>query len=150
MTTADDGEAFLASLETMSLASLRDEWRRRWGPPPDMRSKRLIRHIIAWWIQAVQHGDLTADDRRRLKSTATPTLQPLQPGSRVAREYRGVVHEVIAEGRGFRYRDRDYRSLSAIAREITGVRWNGPRFFGLRPGAGHGSCRCPGIKVARA
>jgi len=86
MTTTDDGgEAFLASLETMSLASLRDEWRRRWGPPPDMRSKRLIQHIIAWRIQAVQHGDLTADDRRRLKSTATPTLQPLQPGSRVAR-----------------------------------------------------------------
>ena len=139
MTTTDDGgEAFLASLETMSLASLRDEWRRRWGPPPDMRSKRLIQHIIAWRIQAVQHGDLTADDRRRLKSTATLALQPLQPGSRVAREYRGVVHEVIAEGKRFRYRDRDYRSLSAIAREITGVRWNGPRFFGLRPGARHG------------
>ena len=140
MTTADDdGEAFLASLETMSLASLRDEWRRRWGPPPDMRSKRLIQHIIAWRIQAAKQGDLTADDRRRLKSTATPTLQPLQPGSRVAREYRGVVHEVIAEGKRFRYRDRDYRSLSAIAREITGVRWNGPRFFGLRPGPRHES-----------
>jgi hypothetical protein len=137
-TTADDDESFLVRLEAMSLASLRDEWRRRWGPPPDLCSKRLIRHIIAWRIQAAKHGDLTADDRRRLKSTATPTLQPLQPGSRVAREYRGVVHEVIAEGKRFRYRDRDYRSLSAIAREITGVRWNGPRFFGLRPGARHG------------
>lgn len=137
-TTDDDDESFLVSLETMSLVSLRDEWQRRWGPTPDVCSKRLIRHIIAWRIQAVQHGDLTADDRRRLKSTATPTLQPLQPGSRVAREYRGVVHEVIAEGKRFRYRDRDYRSLSAIAREITGVRWNGPRFFGLRPGARHG------------
>ena len=109
------------------------------GHPPDVRSKRLIRHTIAGRIQAARHGDLRADDRRRLKSTATPTLQPLQPGSRVAREYRGVVHEVIAEGRVFRYRDREYRSLSAIAREITGVRWNGPRFFGLRPGSRHGS-----------
>ena len=83
-TTDDNGEAFLASLVTMSLASLRDEWRRRWGPPPDVCSKLLIRHIIAWRIQAVQHGDITADDRRRIKSTATPALQPLQPGSRVA------------------------------------------------------------------
>lgn len=140
MTAADEGdEAFLTSLETMPLASLREEWRRRWGPPPAMRSVRLIRHLIAWRIQAARHGGLTADDRRRLKATSQPSLQALPHGSRVAREYRGVVHEVIAGRKGFRYREHDYRSLSAIAREITGVRWNGPRFFGLRQGVRHGA-----------
>lgn len=124
MTAADEGdEAFLVSLETMPLASLREEWRRCWGPPPAMRSVRLIRHLIAWRIQTARYGDLTSHDLRRIKATSSPTLQSLPPGSRVAREYRGVVHEVVAEGTGFRYRERDYRSLSAIAREITGVRW---------------------------
>lgn len=130
-------EAFLVDLEAMSLAALRAEWRERWGPPPKLRSPRLIRHLIAWRVQAAAYGDLTLDDRRRLKARSLPKLHALKEGSRVAREYQGVIHEVTAERHGFRYRERDYRSLSAIAREITGVRWNGPRFFGLRPGAGH-------------
>ncbi|MBX9615585.1 MAG: DUF2924 domain-containing protein [Caulobacteraceae bacterium] len=139
MTTADDElEAFLVSLETMPLAALRVEWRIRWGPPPRLRSPRLLRHLIAWRIQAAAYGDLTPDDRRRLKTASLPTLQTLKAGSRVAREYLGVIHEVVAEPDGFRYHERQYRSLSAIAREITGVRWNGPRFFGLRAGGGHG------------
>jgi len=140
MTTADDElEAFLASLETKPLAALRVEWRTRWGPPPALRSSHLLRHLIAWRMQAAAYGDLTSDDRRRLKSASLPTLQTLKAGSRVAREYLGVIHEVVAEPAGFRYRERQYRSLSAIAREITGVRWNGPRFFGLRAGVGLGA-----------
>lgn len=126
MTAADeDDEALVINLETMPLASLREEWRQRWGPPPTLRSARLLRHLIACRIQSARNGDLTADDRRRLRATSQPGLQILQDGSRVAREYLGVVHEVVADQRGFRYRERQYRSLSAIAREITGVRWNG-------------------------
>ena len=140
MTAADEGdETLLIKLETMPLASLREEWRQRWGPPPTLRSTRLLRHLIAWRIQSARYGDLTADDRRRLRATSQPALQTLQDGSLVAREYLGVVHEVVADQRGFRYRERQYRSLSAIAREITGVRWNGPRFFGLRQGDRHGA-----------
>lgn len=135
----DELEAFLASLEHSTLSEVQDEWRKRWGAPPALRSVRLMRHLAAWRLQAELYGDLSAADRRHLKSTATPVIQTLREGSRVAREYHGVVHEVIAEARGFRYRDRSYRSLSAIAREITGVRWNGPRFFGLRPRGGHGA-----------
>lgn len=138
MAADDEDQALLTSLETMPLASLRDEWRRRWGPPPTLRSVRILRHLIAWRVQSARHGGLTADDRRRLRATSAPKVQCLQRGSRIAREYRGVVHEVIAAGKGFRYRENDYRSLSAIAREITGVRWNGPRFFGLRQGDRHG------------
>ncbi|CAN5417615.1 DUF2924 domain-containing protein [soil metagenome] len=140
MPTADDElEAFLASLDIMPLAALRAEWRTRWGPPPALRSLRFLRYLIAWRIQAAAYGDLTWDDRRRLKSASLPKLQTLKEGSRVAREYLGVIHEVLAETDGFRYRERHYRSLSAIAREITGVRWNGPRFFGLRAGISHGA-----------
>ncbi len=140
MTTADDElEALLTSLESMPLAALRVEWRTRWGLPPRLRSSRLLRHLIAWRIQAAAYGDLTWDDRRRLKSASLPKLQTLREGSRVAREYLGEIHKVVAEPDGFRYRERQYRSLSAIAREITGVRWNGPRFFGLRSGAAHGA-----------
>ncbi|GAA0869163.1 DUF2924 domain-containing protein [Brevundimonas basaltis] len=136
----DELESFLVRLETMPLMELRAEWRKRWGSPPHaLRSSRLLRHLIAWRLQAAEYGDLTWDDRRRLKSASLPTLQTLKEGSRVAREYLGVIHEVVAERDGFRYRERQYRSLSAIAREITGVRWNGPRFFGLRTGAGHGA-----------
>ncbi|WP_167179335.1 DUF2924 domain-containing protein [Brevundimonas terrae] len=135
----DELEVFLASLERCSLSSVQDEWRKRWGTPPTLRSVRLLRYLLAWRLQTELYGDLSAVDRRHLKSTATPVIQTLLEGSRVAREYQGIVHEVVAEARGFRYRDRTYRSLSAIAREITGVRWNGPRFFGLRPGGGHGA-----------
>lgn len=134
----DELEAFLAALNAMPLVELRDEWRRRWGPPPTVRSARLLRHLIAWRVQASAYGDLTQDDRRRLKASSLPQLQTLNEGSRVAREYLGVVHEVVAGRHGFSYREREYRSLSAIAREITGVRWNGPRFFGLRAGDQHG------------
>ena len=81
-------------------------------------------------MQAFAYGDLTWDDRRRLKSALLPKLQTLKEGCRVAREYLGVIHEVLAESDGFRYRERHYRSLSAIEREITRVRWNEPRFFG--------------------
>jgi hypothetical protein len=140
MTTADDAlEAFLTSLETMPLANLRAEWRARWGPPPELRSVRLLRHSIAWRTQAAVYGDLTSNARRLLRVASLPTRQTLKEGSRVAREYLGVVHEVVAERDGFRYQERQYRSLSAIARDITGTRWNGPRFFGLRIGAGHGA-----------
>lgn len=132
-------EAFLTDLEHMPLRALRAEWRRRWGPPPRFRSPRLLRHLIAWRVQSAVYGDLTADHRRRLKASSLPKIQVLKDGSRIAREYLGVIHEVIAEREGFRYRGRRYRSLSAIAREITGVRWNGPRFFGLREGGGHGA-----------
>ncbi|WP_406851831.1 DUF2924 domain-containing protein [Brevundimonas sp. BH3] len=135
----DELEVFLASLERCSLSAVQDEWRKRWGTPPPLGSVRLLRHLLAWRLQTELYGDLSAVDRRHLKSTATPVIQTLREGSRVAREYQGIVHEVVAEARGFRYRDRTYRSLSAIAREITGVRWNGPRFFGLRPGGGRGA-----------
>ncbi len=92
--------------------------------------------MLAWRIQADADGGLDAETRRALRrpiaaaSRATP--QP-SAGTKLVREWQGVQHEVTAapEG-GFFYRGERYRSLSQVARAITGTRWNGPRFFGLR------------------
>ena len=90
--------------------------------------------MLAWRIQAEREGGLDADLRRALRRPAgvRAAAEPTG-GTRLVREWEGVAHEVIAiNGGGFLYLGARYRSLSQIARVITGVRWNGPRFFGLR------------------
>ena len=132
MSLEDDVRA----LEAMGLEPLRAEWRRRFGAPPGLRSVDLLRRLLAWRIQADAYGDLDADLRRRLRATTTPRPidQRIRPGSRVAREWQGQRYEVdVVEG-GFVHAGARYESLSQIARVITGTRWNGPRFFGLRTG----------------
>ena len=126
----------MRALEAMGLEPLRAEWRRRFGAPPGLRSVDLLRRLLAWRIQADAYGDLDADLRRRLRATTTPRPidQRIRPGSRVAREWQGQRYEVdVVEG-GFVHAGARYESLSQIARVITGTRWNGPRFFGLRTG----------------
>lgn len=123
------------ALEGMDLHSLRDEWRRRYGPPPRMRSTELLARLLAWRIQADAFGGLDATTIRLLKSEAPPPVQALlDPGTRLFREWQGQRHEVQVLQQGFGYAGREYRSLSEVARAITGTRWNGPRFFGLRDG----------------
>ena len=122
------------ALEAMGLEALRAEWRGRYGAPPILRSVDLLRRLLAWRIQADAYGDLDADLRRRLRSTATPRRidRRVRPGARIAREWQGRRYEVeVVEG-GFVHDGVRYASLSQIARAITGTRWNGPRFFGLR------------------
>lgn len=132
-----DGRAIadtVRSLEGMGLEALRDEWRRRYGPPPSLRSADLLRRNLAWRIQADAFGGLDEWTQRALFGKAAP--QPSVPmGTRVAREWRGVRHEVEVNADGVTYRGETYASLSEVARTITGVRWNGPRFFGLRRAA---------------
>jgi hypothetical protein len=93
----------------------------------------MLRHMIAWRIQVAAFGDLEAETRRRLRRPA-PAKGPrdkFTAGTRIAREWRGVRHEVeVVEG-GFAYAGVTYRSLSKVAGVITGTKWNGPRFFGL-------------------
>lgn len=136
MPPALDLAADVSALGGLGLEGLRAEWRRRLGEPPRLRSVELLRHMLAYRIQAAALGDLDRETRRALRSSAlTPARTELAKGVRVVREHRGVEHAVeVVEG-GFRYRERTYESLSAIAREITGVRWNGWRFFGLNEDA---------------
>jgi hypothetical protein len=84
---------------------------------------------------------------RQLREIGQIKIAPssaMKPGSRLIREWQGKLHEVLVRDNGFVYRDREYRSLSAIARDITGTRWSGPAFFGLketaaRTGVAHGA-----------
>jgi hypothetical protein len=122
------------ALATLDLTGLRDVWRRHgYGEPPKMRSKELLARLLAWKIQADAFGGLDAATIRMLKSDRLPLPRvSLTPGTRLAREWQGRRHEVEVLEQGLRHNGVSYRSLSEVARAITGTRWNGPRFFGLR------------------
>lgn len=126
--------AEVAGLEAMGLEGLRAVWKARYGPPPKLRAPRLLRLNLAWRIQAEAFGGLDAETKRRLRrgGAGASAADRLQPGVRLTREWKGVPHEVVVEEGGFRYDGRSWKSLSEIARHISGSRWNGPRFFGLR------------------
>jgi hypothetical protein len=122
------------ALGGLDLEGLRQVWRRRYGAPPKLRSPELLRLMLAWRIQAQAFGGLDGDTRRGLRRPTSEKAQAVPSGgTRLVREWQGVRHEVTALGEGgFLYNGERYRSLSQIARLITGARWNGPRFFGLR------------------
>lgn len=128
MTVAAD----LQRLEEMDLNGLRQEWAQRHGVAPRLRSADLIRRVLAWRIQAAAEGDLDAATRRRLLGQRAGPEQVLRPGTILSRDYLGTRHDVEVVEDGFIHDGRKWRSLSQIACHITGVRWNGPRFFGLR------------------
>lgn len=112
------------------------------GPPPSRIGASLLRRAIACRLQEAQQGGLKPALRRRLAKLARELREtgavsvagrpPVKPGTRLIREWRGESHEVTVLDDGFAYRDARYRSLSEIAREITGTRWSGPAFFGLK------------------
>ena len=133
MKKADRITAEVRALEALDLRGLREEWRQRYGEPPRMRSRELLARLLAWRIQADAFGGLDATTIRLLESDQLPPPRPtLAPGTRLTREWQGRRHEVDVLDKGFRYAGADYRSLSEVARFITGTRWNGLRFFGLR------------------
>lgn len=124
----------------------RDELVARWSaafgcPPTKGLSRKLLEYGVAYQIQAKVFGGLKPTTRRRLErmlagaETGQDTGRKQQPamkaGTRLLREWQGATHEVVIEADGVRYKGVRYPSLSAIAREITGTRWSGPRFFGL-------------------
>jgi hypothetical protein len=122
----------VAALATMPLAGLRAEWQRRYGDPPRHRSANLLRRVLAWRIQADVHSGLDAPTRRMLEKDQSEVKVSPTAGMRLAREWAGRRHEVCVIGSGVVYEGCTYGSLSEVARHITGQRWNGPRFFGLR------------------
>lgn len=134
-------EERLATITAMSATERKTEWRRLYGTPaPPGFSASLMARALAYRIQEKQLGGLTVAEQRRLvrlgrkeqreraRDTTTTTVKP---GTWLSRTWHGEVHQVIVLETGFDYRGQRYPSLSAIAQQITGVRWSGPRFFGL-------------------
>ena len=140
-----DIEAELQKLEALPRETLTQRWRALFGsdPPRGVR-KRFLMGAVAYEMQARQYGDLKPAVRRRLlnigENSATEgeprgvTSVKLKPSARIFREWNGLTHMVQVVEDGFIWNGGQYRSLSAIARAITGARWSGPRFFGLRSG----------------
>lgn len=100
-------------------------------------SRALLAAIVAYEIQAVQRGGLPVRLRNHLLAIAQSTpialaTPSLRCGARLVRDWNGTSHVVDVVKGGFVYRGQTYKSLSAIARDITGARWSGPRFFGLK------------------
>ena len=133
----------LARVATARLADLREIWLERLGyEPPPLRSREIFRRMLAYRLQAAVHGDLSFNVRRKLAALETQRAAPrrkrvppplrLGHGAVLIREWKGVRHEVRVVGDGFNHAGATYRSLSEVARAITGSRWNGPLFFGLR------------------
>ena len=135
-------KAEVAALPGQPSDVLKRRWTELYGvAPPSRLGRRIMVRAIAYRLQEQAHGGLSATSQRRLAEAATraasgqaPAIPAiaLKPGTRLLREWQGVTHEVIIGEDGITYRDRTWRSLSAVAREITGARWSGPRFFGLR------------------
>ena len=121
-------------MQAPDLQGLRSVWGERYGAPPKLRSPELLRLMLAWRMQVEAGGGLQQDTRRALRRPAGEKPQAVaSSGTRLTREWQGRRHEVTTLGsEGFSYEGQTYASLSEIARRITGVRWNGPRFFGLR------------------
>jgi hypothetical protein len=133
----------LARLEATNMANLETRWRRAFGRPvPPGLPRTLLVRVLSYRLQAEALGDLDRDTARALDRLAGPgggaAVIPLpddrgsQPGTVLVREWQGTMHTVMVMSDGYAWNGVTYRSLSEVARAITGTRWNGPRFFGLR------------------
>jgi hypothetical protein len=142
----------LQHLQELDMYDLQVRWRRIFGrPAPHHLPKHLLLRILAYRIQANAFGDLDRESARTLDQIARDAIKAkargdemskvvppveevrgLKPGTQLVREHEGVLHRVTVQTKGFSWSGQSFRSLSEVARAITGTRWNGPRFFGLR------------------
>jgi hypothetical protein len=127
----------ITDLETMDRAALLAAWSTVFGAPaPKSISRPFLRRFLAFELQARQSGGLpkhvaAALSQNDVTGPAKPACAALKPGGRLIREWNGVTHVVDVTKTGFVWKGETWRSLSSIAREITGAHWSGPRFFGL-------------------
>ena len=124
----------VAEIAAMDRESLLATWQSAFGcPAPKGLSRNMLRRFLAFEVQAKAQGGLNRSTCVSLSSAKPKKAQStkLKPGGRLSREWNGVTHIVDVTEGGFEWREQTWRSLSAIAREITGAHWSGPRFFGL-------------------
>ena len=141
---APDVSAQIAKLPGFSRQQLLDLWLKLYGraAPPGIRRELMV-PFLAYRMQEKACGGLKPATRAQLLriaralQNATSTTEwlskpKIKPGTRILRQWRGETHEIMVTESGYEYRAASYRSLSEIARKITGTRWSGPAFFGLK------------------
>src|SRR5215467_2275192 len=133
----------IARLRELDVGALRARWQTVLGrrPPPDL-PRHLLFRILAYRLQADLLGDLDPESQRLLDRSESPEKAgqravarrsaDVRPGTVLGREWKGQMQRVTVLEKGFAWKGKVYPSLSKIALSITGTRWNGPRFFGLR------------------
>jgi len=137
VTVAKDVERELTALAELDRTALLERWRMAFGrDAPPRLSRALMQKAIAYDLQVKAFGGLSARTRRTLRAAAkadrNSALSKLPSrGTRLVREWHGALHEVEVLEDSYLWRGARHRSLSAIARAITGTKWSGPRFFGL-------------------
>ncbi len=127
----------IAGLCGLSRADLVERWVELHGSPPiETMTEGLLARGIAYEMQVRKIGGLTPAERKALGALAQGSTNPspgvLKTGTRLYRSWRGVTQEILVLEGGYGWRGKSYASLSEVARAITGTRWSGPRFFGLR------------------
>ena len=144
MTEHDPIPARLAALKSATTPELKRQWRDLFYSEPPPFNRRYLESRLAYRIQELAYGGLKPETIRRLerlgeeldggdrKKSRMRTDQMPIAGTRLLREWQGVEHVVTVTADGFEWQGRPYKSLSAIARAITGTRWNGWVFFGLK------------------
>jgi hypothetical protein len=144
MTKPDPIPARLAALKTTPMPDLKRQWRELFETEPPAFNRRYLESRLAYRIQELSYGGLKPETVKRLEALGEQldggsiTLRRIRAdltpivGTRLLREWQGVEQIVTVTADGFEWQGRPYRSLSAIARAITGTRWNGLVFFGLK------------------
>ena len=144
MKTREPILARLAALKAMSVNELKTEWQAMFDAPAPNNSRTFLEIRLAYRIQELTYGgpdkqtrrllDLLADEVEGTLTRKAQIADPRNPvvGTKLIREWDGAAHTVIVLKDGFDWGGQRYKSLSAVARAITGTRWNGYRFFGLR------------------
>jgi hypothetical protein len=144
MTTHEPILARLAALKAMSVNELKTEWQALFDAPAPNNSRTFLESRLAYRIQELIYGgpdkqtrrllDLLADEVEGTLTRKAQIADPRNPvvGTKLIREWDGIAHTVTVLKEGFEWGGQRYKSLSAVARAVTGTRWNGYRFFGLR------------------
>jgi len=131
----------------LSLSELRQKWAEYWGMEPHARiGRKMLEKSLAYKMRQARGDGLTAEQQKRLDNLVAAYkrnpkffdegLSGLKPGVRLVKPYNGTHHSVLVKTDGFEYREKIFGSLSEIAFTITGTRWNGWVFFGLKKRGG--------------
>ncbi|CAJ0777487.1 hypothetical protein LMG18090_00824 [Ralstonia mannitolilytica] len=124
----------LSELVAMDRAALAKRWQQMFDHPAPTKCRvEFLRQALGWQMQAAVFGGLSASDRRRLLRGTSSAAPKLATGSHLIRVWQGDTHQVTVLEDGYWYAGKRWRSLSSIAKAITGTSWSGPVFFGIKP-----------------